>query len=82
MTLNKTSKDFRTPDLYFAAYLQTAGVELKASVRENGRVYFVFDTSICNIEELKTSWFNNSGKVAGQPYANSIKNLKSICHMA
>jgi len=72
---------FRTPDLYFAVYLQTVGVELKRTDRENNRVFFVFDTSICNIEELKTAWFNNSGKVPAQPYANSIKNLKSICHM-
>lgn len=74
-------KDFRTPDLYFAAYLHTAGVELKRTDRENGRVFFVFDTSICNIEELKTAWFSNSGKVPAQPYANAIKNLKSRCHM-
>ena len=76
------SKEFRTPDLYFAAYLQTAGVELKRSDREAGnRMYFVFDTSIANIEELKVGWFNNTAKVAAQPYANNIKSLKSICHM-
>ncbi len=75
------TKDFRTPDLYFAAYLQTAGVELKRTDRENGRVYFVFDTSIANIEELKNGWFNHSSKVPAQPYANAIKSLKSVCHM-
>lgn len=75
------SGEFKTPDLYFAAYLQTAGVEMKRTDRENGRVYFVFDTSVANIDELKTAWFNNTGKVAAQPYAHSIKSLKSICHM-
>jgi len=75
------TKDFRTPDLYFAAYLFTAGVEMKTPNRENGRVYFVFDTSICNIDELKTAWFNNTGKIPAQQYANAIKNLKSVCHM-
>jgi hypothetical protein len=74
-------KEFRTPDLYFAAYLQTAGVEMRRTDRENSRVYFVFDTSISNIEELKTGWFSNIAKVAAQPYANNIKSLKSICHM-
>jgi hypothetical protein len=74
--------DFRTPDLYFAAYLQTAGVEMKRTEKESGRVYFVFDTTIANIEELKTAWFNNQGKVAAQPYAHNIKSLKSVCHMA
>jgi len=73
--------EYRTPDLYFAAYLQTAGVELKGTSRENNRVYFIFDTSIANIEELKTAWFNNSGKVPAQPYSNAVKSLKSMCHM-
>jgi hypothetical protein len=74
--------DFRTSDLYFAAYLQTAGVEMKKTERgdSNGKVYFIFDTSIVNIEELKTAWFNNTGKVAANPYAHNIKNLKSVCH--
>lgn len=74
--------EFRTPDLYFAAYLQTAGVEMKRTDREEGRVFFVFDTSIANIEELKTAWFNNTGKVAAQPYAHNVKSLKSVCHMS
>lgn len=73
--------EFSTPDLYFAAYLQTAGVELLKHERFEGRVYFVFDATISNISELKAAWFNNSGKVAGQPYAHAIKSLKSICHM-
>lgn len=74
-------KEFRTPDLYFAAYLQTAGVEMKRADRDSSRVYFVFDTSIANIDELKTGWFNNTAKVAAQPFANNIKSLKSVCHM-
>lgn len=74
--------EYRTPDLYFAAYLQTAGVELKGTAREANRVYFIFDTSIANIEELKAAWFNNTGKVQAQPFSNSIKSLKSLCHMS
>lgn len=77
----KGNDEFRTPDLYFAAYLQTAGVEMKRTDRENNRIYFVFDVSIANIGELKAGWFNNSSKVPAQPYANSIKSLKSACHM-
>lgn len=74
--------EYRTPDLYFAAYLQTAGVALTGTTREASRVFFIFDTSASNIEELKTAWFNNSGRVPAQPYSNSIKSLKSMCHMA
>jgi hypothetical protein len=74
--------EFRTADLYFAAYLQTAGTEMKRTDRENGRVYFVFDSTVVNIEELKQAWINNTGKVPAQPYAHNIKSLKSVCHMA
>lgn len=78
---NDKAGEFRTPDLYFAAYLQVAGVEMKKTDREGGRVYFIFDTSIANIEELKTGWFSQTAKVAALPYANAIKSLKSVCHM-
>lgn len=74
--------EFRTPDLYFAAYLQTAGVEMKRTDRESGRIYFVFDTAIADVDGLKAAWFNNTGKVAAQPYAYALKSLKSICHMS
>lgn len=76
--------EFKTSDLYFAAYLQTAGVEMTGTKRnpDSRKVSFIFDTSIVNVNELKTAWFNQKGKVAAQPYANAIKSLKSICHMA
>lgn len=79
----KRDDEFRTSDLYFAAFLQTAGVEMKKTEREsaNGKVFFVFDTAIVNIEELKQGWFNNTAKVAANPYAFNIRTLKSVCHM-
>ncbi len=77
-----TAEAFRTSDLYFAAYLQVAGVQMEHTERNgSGKVTFVFDTSICNIDELKHAWFSQSGKVPALPYANAIKSLKSICHM-
>ena len=75
--------EFRTNDLYFAAYLKVAGAFMQQTVREpGGKVFFCFDKTVSNIEELKAAWFNHSGRVAALPYANEIKNLKSICHMA
>jgi hypothetical protein len=68
-------------DLYYSAYLQVAGVEMIRTEREGSRVYFVFDTSIANIEELKIAWINNTGKIPAQPYAHAIKSLKSLVHM-
>jgi len=74
--------EFRTSDLYFAAYLQVAGVPMARTEKNgSGKLTFVFDVSIANINELKHAWFNNTGKVAALPYSNAIKSLKSICHM-
>lgn len=75
------SDTFKTPDLYFAAYLQTAGVEMKGTIREGGRVFFIFSTEIANIDELKTGWFNQTAKIPALPFSNAIKSLKSVCHM-
>ena len=78
-----SSGEFRTSDLYFAAYLQVAGVRMARTERNGtGKVSFIFDTSLSNLDELRNVWFNQTGKVAALPYANAIKNLKSICHMA
>ena len=83
MTKTQKAEDFRTSDLYFAAYLQVAGVSMQRTERNSsGKLTFVFDTTICNIDELKHAWFSQTGKVAALPYANAIKSLKSICHMA
>lgn len=79
-----TSKDgeYATTDLYYAAYLQCAGAPmLRADKSGTGRLSFVFDTGVVNIEQLKKAWLNQSGKVSAQLYANSIKNLKHMCHM-
>ena len=82
MNRSSTEPEFKTSDLYFAAYLKAAGVELKRTDRhhEGGRISFVFDAGVANIEELKDAWFNGTGKVVANTYAYHVKNLKSICH--
>jgi hypothetical protein len=81
-TKPQDENEFRTSDLYFAAYLQTAGVAMLRTDRNgSGKVQFIFDTSMSNLPELKNAWVNQSGKVVAMAYANNIKNLKSICHM-
>lgn len=72
---------YYTTDLYFAAYLQTSGAPMQRAQREGSRVSFVFDTSVVDIEGLRTAWFNQTGRVSALTYANAIKNLKHLCHM-
>lgn len=75
------SGELRTPDLYYAAYLQVAGLEMTRTEREGSRVFFIFDSSVADVESLKTAWINNTGKVAAQPYAFCVRALKSLVHM-
>jgi uncharacterized protein YfiM (DUF2279 family) len=74
---------YRSSDLYFSAYLLTAGVEMVGTERspDGRKVSFIFDSSVSNIEALKMAWSNHQGKVPALPYANAIKSLKSIVHM-
>ena len=79
---NTDQKNFRTSDLYFAAYLQVSGAPFDGTIRETSkRVSFVFKTDLVNIDELREAWFNKTGRVPAIDYANAIKNLKSVCHM-
>ncbi len=83
MTSRNPGAEVETSDLYYAAYLRAAGVEMKRTERlatNNGRITFVFDGSVSNVEELKTAWFNDTGKVPAKSYAHHIKDLKSLCH--
>lgn len=75
------SGEFKSPDLYYSAYLQVAGVPMLRTESKEGRVFFVFDTTLVSLEELKQAWFNNTAKVPPLQYANMIKSLKSRCHM-
>jgi len=76
------SPEFRTNDLYFAAFLQTAGVTLARTSRETGgrKVAFIFDTQAVNLNELKTGYYNQTAKIPALPYANNVKSLKALCH--
>lgn len=69
-----------TTDLYYAAYLQCIGIQIIRTDSKAGRITFVFDVSVVNIEELKNAWYNQTGKVCAQPYANCIRTLKARCH--
>lgn len=72
---------YHTTDLYFAAYLQVAGAPMQRTARQGTRISFVFDCAVVNIEELRNAWYNQTGKVPALTYANTIKNLKHLCHM-
>ena len=71
---------FRTSDLYFAAYLKVAGVPFQDTVREDGRVYFLFEVQE-GMRDLKNQYFNRIAKVPALTYADEVKTMKNLTHM-
>ena len=72
-------KDYRTSDLYLAAYLKATGLRFEGTHRDGGRVFFIFAYRD-NIEGMKTDYFSRRGKVSALDYADELQALKSVCH--
>jgi len=78
--MESVEKDFRTSDLYFAAYLKSSGVEFKGSAKVGRKTYFIF-AAIDNMREMRDSYFAGTAQVSALSHANEIRNLKRLCHM-
>lgn len=75
------NQEYRTSDLYFAAYLQTAKCKLTGSeIDDNHKVTFIFEENP-RIKDLLLGWTNRTEHVCALDYADNIKNLKAICFM-
>ena len=72
-------KSFRTADLYYAAYLSVAGVDLLDARKEDRRVYFYFADE-GQITDLKKQYHRRQSKVSALTYAEEIKNFKNQTH--
>ena len=67
----------RTADLYYAAFLRTAGVTLLGTEKTGRRVTYIFeDTGV--VEELKMGFFNRTAKVPALTFVDEIKAMKSL----
>jgi len=74
-------QDFRTSDLYLAAYLKATGLTFTGVYRTGGRVYFIFDTQEdMSVRELKNKFFSREGEVPALTYADELRALKNVCH--
>lgn len=71
---------YKTNDLYFAAFLKTAGCNMLKPERQGNRIWFVFEETPM-IEDLMTEWMTRNAKVDALSFADNIRNLKSTCHM-
>ena len=81
MATSFNDQKYRTADLYFAAFLKAAGVIFLDTEREGDRTQFVFEKTD-NIRDLKNGFFTRTAKVSAMSYADEIKALKALTHMA
>lgn len=75
---------FRTADLYFAAFLKVACVVFLDHVRDEdeNRVYFIFeDPQDGTLRNLRNSYFARKAPVDALTHSQEIQALKSLTHM-
>ena len=80
MSHNPNDGNYRTSDLYYAAYLKVAGCLLKGTDREGRRVFFIFEKSDL-ISDLIQQYFNRTSKVPALTYADEIRSMKALTHI-
>lgn len=82
----KTFKLFRTSDLYFGSYLCALDLPLETTETERGpdgsrKVVFVFKVPDEDLMRLKALYFGGQGTVKARKFVDSVRNLKSLCHV-
>lgn len=82
--MDKKFELYRTSDLYFAAYLCALDIQLSASETEgtdSRKVMFVFKLPQEDLNRFKASYFGGSGTVHARKFVDSLRSLKSLCHV-
>jgi hypothetical protein len=72
--------NYRTSDIYFAAFLKAADVAFLGTEQDehdNRRTVFLFENSD-TMRDLRNKYFNRTAKVPALTYADEIKALKSM----
>lgn len=72
-------KEYETCDLYFAAFLQSAGCNMIKTRKDRTRFFFVFQ-DLGGISQLKNEYFGRRSKVDALSYADRVQSLKSLLH--
>ena len=81
MKLNQNT--LKTSDLYYAAFLKTAGFSLAGLEKSSdGRKrYFVFEDPSCLATKTQTDYVNGSAKVSAKDLIDNIRALKTLINM-
>lgn len=72
--------NYKTSDLYYAAFLRVAGVKFIETTRDGPRTIFVFESAE-GIRDLKREYFNRTAKVGALDYADQVRSMKAMIHL-
>lgn len=81
--MNIKPNTFKTHDLYFAAFLKTAGFNLiSVDKSSDGRQkFFVFEDTMNLMERTKTEYINGISKVSAKDLIDNIRGLKTLTNL-
>ena len=83
--MNLMNNIFKTSDLYYAAFLKTAGfklLELKAEDSGRGKQkFFVFEDQSGLIKKTQTDYINGVAKISAKELIDNIRALKTLINM-
>lgn len=76
--------EWKTSDMYFAAFLQSSGMQMKRHVksrRDGGRpkIWFLFEKTD-SLERLKQDYHTGAAKVSAIEFVMRIRAIKSLVH--
>ena len=78
MTVTVLQSNFKTNDLYFAAFLKTADFELVDVIADGNRKYFVFRADKAMLNKVQTEYINGKAKVVAKDLIDNLRNLKTL----
>ena len=72
----------KTPDLYFAAFLRAAGVELSGVEGGGGKTYFVFQPTEppAVLDDLRAQYVEGTAQTDARTFSGHIRDLRSRIH--
>jgi hypothetical protein len=74
-------RQFRTSDMYFAAFLKVNSVDFQGVMRDGSKVYFLFEYTD-SVLRLKQAYYSGTGTASAKNFASEVKHFKSLIRSA
>lgn len=82
---NISLRNYKTSDLYFAAFLCSLDIQLKYTEKQKTekdlKVIFVFEIQDAVLIRAKALYFGGTGTVIARKFVDNMRSLKSLCYI-